>query len=60
LGVDFRKDFNTDAKIIAVIHSGSVIGRVPIVPMPHWGGIIPNGHLKALVTYPQDAQVAGW
>jgi hypothetical protein len=40
LGVDFRKDFITDAKIIAVIHSGSVIGRVPILSIPHWGGII--------------------
>ena len=26
-GVAFRKQFNTDAKIIAVIRSGSVIGR---------------------------------
>jgi hypothetical protein len=40
LGVDFRKDFTTDAKIIAVIDSGSVIGRAPIVSIPHWGGII--------------------
>jgi mono/diheme cytochrome c family protein len=50
-GVDFRKEFNTDAKIIAVIRSGSVIGRAPIVSMPHWGGIIPNDQLKALVAY---------
>ncbi len=50
-GVAFRKQFNTDAKIIAVIRSGSVIGRAPIVSMPHWGGIIPDDQLKALVAY---------
>ena len=50
-GVDFRKEFNTDAKIIAVIRSGSVIGHAPIVSMPHWGGIIPNDRLQALVAY---------
>jgi mono/diheme cytochrome c family protein len=50
-GQDFRKEFNTDAKIIAVIRSGSVIGRAPIVSMPHWGGIIPDAKLRALVAY---------
>ena len=50
-GVDFRKEFNTDAKIIAVIRSGSVLGRAPIVSMPHWGGIIPNDRLKALAAF---------
>jgi mono/diheme cytochrome c family protein len=50
-GVAFRKQFNTEAKIIAVIRSGSVIGRAPIVSMPHWGGIIPDDQLKALVAY---------
>jgi mono/diheme cytochrome c family protein len=50
-GPDFRKEFNTDAKIIAVIRSGSVIGRAPIVSMPHWGGIIPEEQLRALVAY---------
>jgi mono/diheme cytochrome c family protein len=50
-GVAFRKQFNTDARIIAVIRSGSVIGRAPIVSMPHWGGIIPNDQLNALVAY---------
>jgi len=28
-----------------------VIGRAPIVSMPHWGGIIPDDQLKALVAY---------
>src|SRR5437870_1269591 len=50
-GGDFRGEFNTDAKIIDVIRSGSVIGRAPIVSMPHWGGIISNQDLQALVAY---------
>lgn len=50
-GADFRSQFNTDAKIIAVIRSGSVIGRAPIVSMPHWGGIIPAERLQALAAY---------
>jgi mono/diheme cytochrome c family protein len=50
-GQDFRKQFNTDAKILAVIRSGSVIGKQPIASMPHWGGIIPNSQLQALVAY---------
>lgn len=50
-GAGFRHQFNTDAKIIAVIESGSVIGRAPIVSMPHWGGIIPPQQLHALAAY---------
>jgi mono/diheme cytochrome c family protein len=50
-GIDFRKEFNTNAKILAVIRTGSVIGRAPIVSMPHWGGIIPSDRLNALVAY---------
>jgi cbb3-type cytochrome c oxidase subunit III len=50
-GQDFRKEFDTDAKIIAVIRSGSVIGKPPIASMPHWGGILSNRDLKALVAY---------
>jgi len=50
-GQDFRKEFNTDQKIIDVIRSGSVIGKAPIVSMPHWGGIIPQDQLKALAAY---------
>jgi mono/diheme cytochrome c family protein len=50
-GQDFRKEFNTDAKILAVIRAGSVIGRQPIASMPHWGGIIPDWQLNALVAY---------
>jgi mono/diheme cytochrome c family protein len=50
-GQDFRGQFNTDQKIIDVIRSGSVIGKAPIVSMPHWGGIIPQPQLEALVAY---------
>ena len=50
-GVDFRSQFNTEAKIAAVIRSGSVIGRAPIVSMPHWGGIISNADVHDLVAY---------
>lgn len=50
-GADFFGQFNTDAKIIEVIRSGSVIGRAPIVSMPHWGGILTDPELHALVAY---------
>jgi len=50
-GQDFRHEFNTDQKIIAVIRSGSVIGKAPIVSMPHWGGIISQTQLNDLVAY---------
>jgi cbb3-type cytochrome c oxidase subunit III len=50
-GADFRSEFNTDQKITDVIRSGSVIGRAPIVSMPHWGGILSDADLQALVTY---------
>ena len=50
-GQDFRTEFNTDAKIMAVIRSGSVIGKAPIVSMPHWGGILSEAQLRALVAY---------
>jgi cbb3-type cytochrome c oxidase subunit III len=50
-GADFRSEFNTDAKITEMIRSGSVIGRAPIVSMPHWGGILSDADLAALVAY---------
>ena len=50
-GADFRSEFNTDAKIIDVIRSGSVIGKAPIVSMPHWGGILSDANLAALAAY---------
>ena len=57
-GKAFRQQFNTDQKIIAVIRSGSVIGRAPIVSMPHWGGIIPQDQLRALVAYLKTLRTA--
>ena len=50
-GADFFSEFNTDQKIIDVIRSGSVIGRAPIVSMPHWGGILKDAQLHALAAY---------
>lgn len=50
-GPDFRGEFNTPAKIARVIRSGSVIGRPPIVSMPHWGGILSPADVKALIAY---------
>ncbi len=50
-GQDFRHQFNTDAKIAAVIRSGSVIGRAPIVSMPHWGGILSDAQIAQLIAY---------
>ena len=50
-GTVFRSEFNTDKKITDVIRSGSVIGQAPIVSMPHWGGILSDADLAALVAY---------
>jgi mono/diheme cytochrome c family protein len=50
-GQAFRQEFNTDAKIAAVIRSGSVIGRAPIVSMPHWGGILSDQQIADLIAY---------
>jgi mono/diheme cytochrome c family protein len=50
-GAGFRHDFGTDKKIIEMIRTGSVIGRAPIVSMPHWGGIINQDQLNALAAY---------
>jgi mono/diheme cytochrome c family protein len=50
-GPDFRSEFNTPAKIADVIRSGSVIGRAPIVSMPHWGGILSQRDVSALIAY---------
>ena len=50
-GLAFREEFNTDQAILEVIRDGSVIGQAPIVSMPHWGGIIPDQDLQALLAY---------
>ena len=50
-GGGFRHDFPTDKAIADIIRSGSVIGRAPIVSMPHWGGIIPASDVQSLIAY---------
>jgi mono/diheme cytochrome c family protein len=55
-GGDFRTEFNTDEKITEMIRAGSVLGKPPIASMPHWGGIIPDEDLAALVAYLKTLQ----
>lgn len=55
-GADFRGEFNTPQKIKQFILSGSVIGHAPIVSMPHWGGILTQAQLDALVAYLKTLQ----
>jgi mono/diheme cytochrome c family protein len=50
-GADFRGEFNTDEIITEMIRSGSVLGKAPIVSMPHWGGILSAEQLRQLVAY---------
>jgi mono/diheme cytochrome c family protein len=50
-GEDFRSEFNSEDKIIEIIRTGSVLGRAPIVSMPHWGGVIPDDDLHDLYVY---------
>ena len=48
---DFFGQFNTPKKIADVIESGSVIGKQPIVSMPHWGGILTPTEINDLIAY---------
>jgi cbb3-type cytochrome c oxidase subunit III len=50
-GQGFRHDFPTDKAIADVIRSGSVIGKAPIVSMPHWGGILTDQQIAELNAY---------
>jgi len=50
-GQGFRHDFPTDKAIADVIRSGSVIGKAPIVSMPHWGGILSDQQIAELISY---------
>jgi mono/diheme cytochrome c family protein len=50
VGKDFHSQF-TDTQIGDVIRSGSVIGRAPIVSMPHWGTILTDKQIAQLVAY---------
>ena len=49
-GADFRKEFPPD-KIKEIIMGGSVIGKAPIVAMPHWGGVLTDAQANDLVAY---------
>ena len=51
-------DFPTDKAIADVIRSGSVIGKAPIVSMPHWGGILSDQQIARADRVPEDAEVA--
>jgi mono/diheme cytochrome c family protein len=50
-GKDFVGEFNTPAKIRDVIVSGSVLGKPPIVSMPHWGGVLTDAEVNELIAY---------
>jgi mono/diheme cytochrome c family protein len=49
-GADFRAEFPPDA-IAKMIRDGSVLGKAPIASMPHWGGILTDQQIEALVAY---------
>ena len=49
-GKDFHAEFN-DQAIAEIIRSGSVIGKAPIVSMPHWGSILTDQQISQLVAY---------
>jgi hypothetical protein len=45
-----RWRFN-DRAIARMIREGSVLGKAPIVSMPHWGTILTDQPIAQLVTY---------
>jgi mono/diheme cytochrome c family protein len=50
-GKDFTSEFNTPAKIRDIIISGSVLGKQPIVSMPHWGSVLTDAEVNQLIAY---------
>ena len=50
VGTDFHDEFN-DQAIAQIIRDGSVIGKQPIVSMPHWGTILTDRQIHQLVVY---------
>ena len=50
VGTDFHDEFN-DQAIAQIIRDGSVIGKQPIVSMPHWGTILTDQQIHQLVIY---------
>ena len=41
----------SDAAITEIVQHGVDVGGSSIVSMPHWGGIIPDSQIKAIVAY---------
>jgi mono/diheme cytochrome c family protein len=50
VGADFHGEFN-DQAIAQIIRDGSVLGKQPIVSMPHWGTILTDKQINQLVVY---------
>jgi cbb3-type cytochrome c oxidase subunit III len=50
VGADFKNEFD-DQAIAQIIRDGSVIGKQPIVSMPHWGTILTDQQIHQLVVY---------
>jgi cbb3-type cytochrome c oxidase subunit III len=50
VGPDFHGEFS-DRAIAQIIRDGSVIGKQPIVSMPHWGTILTDKQIHQLVVY---------
>ena len=50
VGKDFHGEFS-DKDIAQIIRTGSVLGKAPIVSMPHWGTILSDKQIAQLVAY---------
>jgi len=50
VGKAFHGEFS-DKDIAEIIRSGSVLGKAPIVSMPHWGSILTDRQIAQLVAY---------
>ena len=50
VGKAFHDEFS-DKDIAEIIRSGSVLGKAPIVSMPHWGSILTDRQIAQLVAY---------
>jgi mono/diheme cytochrome c family protein len=50
VGKGFQGEFS-DKDIAQIIRTGSVIGKAPIVSMPHWGTILSDKQIAQLVAY---------
>lgn len=50
VGADFHAEFDSQA-MAEMIRSGSVLGKAPIVSMPHWGTIVTDQQIQQLIAY---------